>query len=255
MPQLQFLYTLNYYRQVGQASERCANEMLPFVVNLISPRSFLELGSGTGSWTRAAARQGIEDYIAVDGNWVQESELVIPKEHFVRHELNMPLDLGRKFDLAISLEVAEHLKESSADQFVETLTSHSDIILFGAATPMQGGTGHINEQWPTYWIDKFERVDYHCFDIIRPKFWGNEFILPYYIQNTFIFIRRDSNVDLAEILHKLHSDLYADTERMMFIHPRQYIGIASMETISARLIMRQTPKIFWRRIRARFGWN
>jgi 2-polyprenyl-3-methyl-5-hydroxy-6-metoxy-1,4-benzoquinol methylase len=65
--------------------------------------------------------------------------------------LIQPLDLEKEFDLVVSLEVAEHLPASAADQFVNTLVKHGKKILFSAAIPGQGGQDHLNEQWPDYW--------------------------------------------------------------------------------------------------------
>jgi hypothetical protein len=61
--------------------------------------------------------------------------------------------------------------------------------LFSAAVPGQTGDGHVNEQWPDYWIDKFKQQGYSFADIIRPAVWENEDVLWWYAQNTFLFFR------------------------------------------------------------------
>jgi hypothetical protein len=61
--------------------------------------------------------------------------LCIPKDRFAAVDLRQPLPADRKFDLAISGEVAEHLPAT----LVGTLTSVSDVVLFSAAIPGQGG--------------------------------------------------------------------------------------------------------------------
>ena len=68
--------------------------------------------------------------------------------------------LSRQFDLAISMEVAEHLPESVADRYVNLLGQCSDLLVMTAARPGQGGTDHVNEQPRSYWVDKFQRVGY-----------------------------------------------------------------------------------------------
>ena len=62
----------------------------------------------------------------------------------------------RTFDVAISMEVAEHLPEKIADRYVDLLTGLSNIIVFTAAYPGQGGDDHVNEQPALYWISKFQ---------------------------------------------------------------------------------------------------
>jgi hypothetical protein len=63
----------------------------------------------------------------------------------------------RRADLVLCLEVAEHMPESSADRLVQRLADCTDgKLLFSAATPGQGGSGHINEQPHKYWMDKIK---------------------------------------------------------------------------------------------------
>lgn len=66
----------------------------------------------------------------------------------------------QKFDLCLSLEVAEHLAEEWADEFVQRLTLVAPTVMFSAAVPGQGGHGHINCQPKEYWIEKFGRRNY-----------------------------------------------------------------------------------------------
>src|SRR5690606_34222821 len=105
-------------------------------------------------------------------------------------DLTKKLELNKKYDMAISLEVAEHLPESAADTFVESLTSHASIILFSAAIPQQGGQYHVNEQWPNYWNEKFKKRGFQAFDILRSEFWNNEHVPWWYRQNMVFFVKQ-----------------------------------------------------------------
>jgi hypothetical protein len=78
--------------------------------------------------------------------------------------LNYPLDLGRKFDLVWSYEVAEHIHAVYTDVFLDTLTKHGDTIAMSAAKPGQGGAGHFNEQLSGYWIERLEKRGYRHID-------------------------------------------------------------------------------------------
>ena len=100
----------------------------------------------------------------------------------------MSLTIGVKFDLVISLEVAEHLPEETATTFVESLCRHGDIVLFSAAVPGQGGTGHINEQWQSYWARIFKAHGFHAVDILRPKFWNYDSLPVWYRQNMILYV-------------------------------------------------------------------
>lgn len=107
----------------------------------------------------------------------------------------------KPFDLAQSLEVAEHLEEKYAENFIQLLTSLSDIILFSAAIPYQGGTDHLNEQPPTYWAKLFQKFDFMCFDILRDKIWENKKIAFWYRQNIMLYIQKNKSHILENLGH------------------------------------------------------
>lgn len=111
---------------------------------------------------------GVNEIRGYDGNWLDKKVLRIPHECFTAIELADGVNVDRKYDLAMSLEVAEHLPAESADLFVESLTKASDFILFSAAIPFAGGTNHINEQWPDYWNSLFNKYGYTVMDFLRP---------------------------------------------------------------------------------------
>jgi hypothetical protein len=64
----------------------------------------------------------------------------------------------RTFDLAICLEVAEHLPPEAAEGFIDSLTRLAPVVLFSAAITFQVGNQHLNGQWPDYWATLFRRA-------------------------------------------------------------------------------------------------
>jgi hypothetical protein len=135
-------------------------------------------------------RQGATDVQGVDGPYVDQDKLHIPKQRFLAGDLARPLTLNRQFDLVQSLEVAEHLPETAADQFVDSLVRHGRLVLFSAATPGQGGENHINEQPWEYWREKFFKRDFELFDFFRPRLTSNRAVYIWYRHNTFLFAHR-----------------------------------------------------------------
>ena len=129
--------------------------IVPIVLEMIKPNSILDVGCGIGTWLKVFEEYGVDDYLGIDGDYVDRSTLKISEKRFLPNDLRKRWSLNRKFDLVVSLEVAEHLPEEVADLFVSTLSAHGDTILFSAAIPGQGGQNHVNEQWPTYWQKKF----------------------------------------------------------------------------------------------------
>lgn len=172
---------------------RAAEIVLPVLFKYVQPKSVIDVGCGIGTWLKVFNDLGVSDFVGVDGDYVDRSMMQIEEGKFIAHDLTKPLKLDRTFDLAISLEVAEHLPESAADVFVETLTEHSKIILFSAAIPGQGGQNHLNEQWPSYWQDKFRVYGYEYYDMIRPEVWINKEVDVWYRQNIFLLFHESLN--------------------------------------------------------------
>ena len=126
-------------------------EILDLTIDLFRPRTILDVGCGTGVSLDYFESKGI----GVRG--LEGSALAISKARHAasirQHDLNVPIDLGQKFDLVWCFEVAEHIHPRYASSLLQTLTNHGDRILLSAARPGQGGLGHLNEQPPHYWID------------------------------------------------------------------------------------------------------
>ncbi len=184
-------YDKSFYQNQKNKSLQSAEVVLNAVKPLIgSVRSALDIGCGAGGWLRTAQDVfEIDDVLGVDHPDVPSSEMFIKNEQFKGHDLSQELNLERKFDLAISLEVAEHLYAESANRFVSNLSRHADLILFSAALPRQGGTHHVNEQWPDYWQKIWEEQGFEQLDVIRSLIWDEPDVAFWYKQNLFLYAR------------------------------------------------------------------
>ena len=164
----------------------------------ISPKSVIDVGCGYGYFLHEAKQLwSINKAIGIDGPWIEKEHLQIPQKEFLEYDLQdatliKKCQFSHNFDLAVSFEVAEHLDKSFAKNFVEFLTSLSDIIIFSAAIPGQGGQGHVNEQWPSFWVNIFKRYNYKPFDILRERIWHNQYIEIWLRQNILLFAKEDS---------------------------------------------------------------
>jgi SAM-dependent methyltransferase/GR25 family glycosyltransferase involved in LPS biosynthesis len=189
-PALSQPYSSDFYAAQQAGSRRSAQAILPIALAVIKPRSAIDVGCGAGTWAAELLTAGV-DAIGVDGAHVRFDVLQIPRERFRPVNLENPpsADQIGRFDLAICLEVAEHLTAATADGLVDFLTDLAPSVLFGAAIPGQGGTDHINERWQSYWIEKFQARGFVCHDLIRPAVWDREDVEPWYAQNTFLFMR------------------------------------------------------------------
>lgn len=162
--------------------------IVPLVVRRLRPQSVVDVGCGLGTWLAVFGENGVADVVGVDGDYVDPARLEIPPVSFVAHDLSRSLRLDRRFDLALSLEVAEHLPPRCAATFVDSLTALAPFVLFSAAIPFQGGTNHVNEQWPDYWAALFEARGFAPVDCFRRHVWGNDDVEWWYAQNTLLFV-------------------------------------------------------------------
>lgn len=185
------VYSEKFYLDGKRGSQQSAEVVLPTVVEIFNPQSIIDVGCGIGTWLSVGSKLGIKDFVGLDFNSVDPNLFLIPTTHFQRVDLASPVQLLRKFDLVMSLEVAEHLLESQAETFIQNLCDLGDLVLFSAAAPLQFGDQHINEQWPSYWIEKFSRRGFQAFDFLRPLFWENPEVEWWYRQNMLIFVRAE----------------------------------------------------------------
>lgn len=193
------------------------SEIVPVIYDILSPRSVVDLGCGIGTFLHYFKNSGCE-VLGIDGEWTNKDLLFkhIDPSEFVEANIEEPIQMNNRFDLALSLEVAEHLKENCADTYVETLVSLSDVILFSAAIPGQGGQNHVNEQWVDYWIAKFSEHDYVFHDVLRPIFWENENVDCWYKQNMFLVSHVSYKLDQS-IFYK-----YNPSKIHNYIHPELF---------------------------------
>lgn len=231
----------DWHDACGPGTAASAKAILAFVQTILEPKSLVEIGCGHGHWLAAARELGILDVLGVDGPWTEMDRLLIPKELFRSADLGQKLDLGRTFDLVLSAEVAEHIHSRQADQFVDNICRAGQVVLFGAAIPLQGGFKHINEQWPSYWIPKFKVRGYRPFDLIRPAFWSDQSIHYYYRQNLLIFVHQAATSVIAKLV-TLQTELAQEKEPLDLVHPEKFAVTASYEAIALKRLLPKLPR-------------
>jgi hypothetical protein len=174
-------YTTRYYTEISEGAIRSAKIVMRELGQVgISFKRVIDIGCGVGEWSN-----GNPDYYGIDHR-IDTSKLLFPKENYTDCNLNREFpDLSlEEFDLALCLEVAEHLHPSRAEPLVEYLCSLADHVLFSAAIPYQGGQGHINEQWQSYWGKLFQKngfgpMSWLCPNDPRIELWYRQNIVLY----------------------------------------------------------------------------
>jgi SAM-dependent methyltransferase len=232
-------YPERFYEAVGGGSRRAAEVIVPLLMRSYRPSSVVDVGCGTGLWLDEFQRHGVTNILGIDHEAAQRASLRIPAKCFVAHDLAEPFRSPRKFDLVLSLEVAEHLDPGVADQFVQTLTDLGDIVVFSAAIPFQQGVHHVNLRWPSYWARLFASRGYLPSVSIREQIWSLTDLDPWYVQNIVAF---ESDGTRA-------GDL--PTQPLIWpidvVHPQTYLGLID----PTRANIRTTVRLLWSLIRRR----
>ena len=214
-------YNSKFYSTHKKGMATSAEVILGYLNQFYQPKKVVDIGCGQGNWLAVAKKVWNCDVTGYDGNWVNQETLADDSIEFNSVDLSdVTYNIENRFDLCISLEVAEHLPKERAVSFINMLTKTSSVILFSAAIPGQGGAGHINERWQSYWIKLFEQNGYIGFDAIRPKVWTHKDVEWWYKQNIFLFIKSDCSILNEDIFQtpKLDSSSTVD-----LIHPDHYV--------------------------------
>jgi SAM-dependent methyltransferase len=231
------LYKKKSYKDRHSETFDSAELIVPHILKLLSINSVVDIGCGVGTWLLAFMNHGIKEILGVEGPWMPKEHLVIPETMFMNHDLTTSFSLKKTFDLAMSLEVAEHIPQELAESFIETLTKLAPIVLFSAAIPGQGGIGHVNEQWPDYWARLFIKNDYKPIDYIRRKIWNDDRVQWWYAQNLIMYIRSD-------LVRKYTLEDYAygsaNTGLLNIVHPGNYENVLKRATF--KYIVKQKIK-------------
>ena len=203
-------FTTANYELIRSGCRRSAAKLVPILGEIFQPHTVIDLGCGEGWWLREFALRGCE-VLGVDAGEHAGAVLAANEFQTVNLASTPDFDYGR-FDLAISLEVAEHLPPQRAGWFVDTLARHADHIVFSAAVPGQGGIGHLNEQWPSYWAELFDARGFSVSGSLRWTIWhmAPDDIENWYAQNLLIASRHPEN---------LRRNLSFDESIVDVIHP------------------------------------
>ena len=171
------------YEDWLRGSTESARVGVPLILENVPARSVVDVGCGLGAWLAVFREHGVDDLLGYDGPWVDRSRLLVTPGEFRAADLQEPLEAERRFDLAVCLEVAHLLEPEHARQLVNSLASLSDVVLFSAAIPGQGGFHHVNEQWPSYWAGLFGSRGYVATDPFRAALWEQPEVKWWFAQN------------------------------------------------------------------------
>jgi len=189
---LSTFYDHHFYDKLEKEVLKSSKVLAPIIVNKYNPKSILDIGCGNGIWLKTFEDYGINDYLGTDGDYVNEDIFRADYSKFIAKNLESEVNFNKKFDLAISLEVGEHISKHSSETYIKSICKHSDLIIFSAAIPGQKGTNHINENPQSFWAELFKKQGFHPYDEIRPIIWYDSRILYWYRQNIIVY-KKETN--------------------------------------------------------------
>jgi SAM-dependent methyltransferase len=188
------IYDSHYYASTVEGPAASSAEAISQTILLsLRPNTIVDVGCGTGALLEALRRRGCQvlglEYSEAALQYCRSRNLDVRKFDLERDILAEE----RTFDVAISMEVAEHLPEKISGRYVALLARLSSVIVFTAAPPGQGGLDHVNEQPPSYWISKFQALGF-AYDEELSQLWRKSWretavVAWWYFQNLMIFRR------------------------------------------------------------------
>lgn len=177
------------YDAVREGTIKSACTVLPMLAETLGqPTGLLDVGCGEGHWLDAAeALWGPLDCMGLDVEAGRTPDGLVIERWDAEAGQPIPHSSTRRWPLALCLEMAEHVSPEAGEHLVAELCRVSERVVFSAAIPGQGGVGHVNEQWPCYWADKFAGHDYVGTGRARERVWDDDRLEPWYRQNLLIF--------------------------------------------------------------------
>jgi SAM-dependent methyltransferase len=218
-----------------------ARVIIPLLIEFVDPRSVVDVGCGRGAWLKVFAENGINRLCGIDG-FRGDLHSFSDGIRFVEADLETDFIIPGVYDLAVCVEVAEHLPAVRSHYLVERLTIAAPLIAFSAAIPSQGGVGHVNEQWPSYWCNLFGDLGFKSADPIRPLIRDDTSVPWWYRQNLMLFGTPDAlagNPKLASL--SVCSDLewvHVDILRRLMLSRRRSLTAKFRQFITRTLALR-----------------
>jgi SAM-dependent methyltransferase len=226
-----------------ESVSRSASKIVPFLFERFHPRSVLDIGCGTGDWLAEFQKCGILKLMGYDGAWVPTQGRILAPECYGGIDFNAEMPPPGNYDLAMCLEVAEHLEPAVGEKLVAFMCKNSGLILWSAAIPDQGGYEHINENYQEYWVHLFAAHGFRPFDLIRPHFWSNESVSFWYRQNALIF---------ADEASQSKYNLQPAPFMVSVVHPLLYDREVNVENYPFKRSLSRMFKIFYFMMRRLF---
>lgn len=188
-------YSQNFYDSVSNRAIKSAQIAANVIGGSIEPTSLIDIGSGQGVWLISISEKfnSVSRTVALDLQPHESSFFDELKQSGTNFEfIEVDFEVSKKlpeenFDIAICLEVLEHLTAGTAVEVAQEIGRKCSFVIFSAAITGQGGTGHINERKFSYWMDLMRKQGFVALDVFRPALEKSREVPGYYKQNMMLF--------------------------------------------------------------------
>ncbi len=189
-------YSDEFYVGEEEVALRAARHVMPYVQDrTMRARSVVDVGCGTGAWLSVAKK---EYGCAVHGYDAYAGPLLIDTDEYTQTDISAGISCAG-YELALCLEVGEHLPEAAARPLVAGLCE-ARYVLFSAGHPGQRGVHHVNEQWGTWWAALFAEHGYYGTNAVKWQFWENREVADFYRENMILF-GPNFDGDVIDVIH------------------------------------------------------
>jgi SAM-dependent methyltransferase len=154
------VYDDDFYARNQEEGLKLAEWFVPLLKETFKFSSFIDVGCGTGHYLLYCQKMGVSDVFGIEGSPFAFKHLLVANNLVVKHDLRNVYQFERRWDIAISIEVAEHIDLVDTDNYIRILCDAADVVVITAAPLGQGGTRHINEHSLEWWSNKFSRCGY-----------------------------------------------------------------------------------------------
>jgi hypothetical protein len=181
----------------------------------------VDVGCGVGSWLAVFEGAGVGAVLGIEGEHLDKRYLKVDPDKILTANLSGPVQLPRRFDMALCLEVGGFIRSDRADHLIDTLTSAAPVVVFSAPIPFQDNIAvQPTQRWPDYWAELFARRDFVPLDCLRREIWHLDDIAFWYRQNTVLYVRRE-HLQHDERLRRAHEQYPGPP--IPLVHPTLYL--------------------------------
>jgi 2-polyprenyl-3-methyl-5-hydroxy-6-metoxy-1,4-benzoquinol methylase len=179
-------YDADYYENHVKYYQKGIPHFVSFLNENLKFDSLCDLGCGTGAFS--APLQVDKDVLGVDFSVGSEKVTFLDPKNFRLGDLTQPLNLGRSFDVVMSLEVWEHLLPQCEAAYLNNVFAlHPKTLIISCAPPGQWGRHHYTPRNGEEVVQIIESRGYKLNQVLTDKFRVIPRLASFYRKNTFIF--------------------------------------------------------------------